>query len=68
MAMDAKTTLTLCLAIALSGCAAGTAKPFRLASNTSYCPTGTIMVCSGLYEPERELAPSCACADLMSGR
>ena len=67
MAMDAKKTLLCCLAIALSGCA-GAGKPFRMASTTSYCPTGTVMVCSGLYEPERELAPSCGCADLMGGR
>lgn len=66
--MDARTTLVLCVAIGLSGCAAGGAKSFRMASNTNYCPTGTVMVCSGLYEPERELAPSCGCADLMSRR
>ena len=55
-------------ALALAGCAAGGGKGLRLASNASYCPSSTVMVCTGLYEPERELAPSCACADLRGAR
>ena len=31
-----------------------------------YCPSSTVLVCTGLYEPERELAPSCACTDSLS--
>ena len=65
--MDAKKTLLVVLTIALSGCAAGGAKSLRMASG-GYCPAGTVLVCSGLYEPERELAPSCACAELIGGR
>ena len=55
------------LALFLTGCVGG-GKPLRIASNTQFCPTGTIMVCSGLYEPERELAPSCGCASMMGSR
>lgn len=62
--MDAKTVLIASLALALTGCAAGGSKGPRLANAGGYCPASTVMVCTGLYEPERELAPSCACADL----
>jgi len=55
------------LAVALTGCAASGVKSARLAG-AAYCPAGTVKVCTGLYEPERELAPSCACADLVSSR
>ena len=65
--MDAKNTVLVILAVALAGCAAGGTKSMRMASG-SYCPAGTVMVCSGLYEPERELAPSCGCAELIGGR
>ena len=61
--MDAKKALIFSLAIAVSGCAAEGSKPLRMATSSSYCPTGSVLVCTGLYEPERELAPSCACAD-----
>ena len=64
--MDAKSTVLVILALALAGCATS-GKPLRMASG-GYCPVGTVMVCSGLYEPERELAPSCGCAALISGR
>lgn len=55
------------LTIALAGCAGGGLNSPRLAG-AAYCPAGTVKVCTGLYEPERELAPSCACADLVSSR
>lgn len=60
--MDARQLIAVTgLAIALSGCAARGDAP-RMASANS-CPSGTMMVCSGLYEAERELAPSCACTE-----
>lgn len=68
MVMDAKRMLIVGLAGLLAGCATGGGKGLRMATHTQYCPSGTIMVCSGLYEPERELAPSCACANVMGSR
>ena len=65
--MDARKTLLLALAILLSGCAADGSK-LRAASNTQHCPTGAVLVCTGMYDPRDELAPSCACADLFDGR
>lgn len=65
--MNARKLTVLGLAIALTGCATGGSKPMRMAT-ANYCPAGTVLVCTGLYEPERELAPSCACADLVGMR
>lgn len=53
---------------AMAGCTASTGSSLNLAGNPRYCPTGTVLVCTSLYEPERELAPSCGCADLMGRR
>jgi len=65
--MYARKLAVLSLTLALTGCAAGGGSSPRIAS-AAYCPSGTVLVCTGLYEPERELAPSCACADLYSRR
>ena len=62
----ARTWLTVGIALVVAGCASGPT-PERVASGP-LCPAGTVLVCTGLYEPERELAPSCACADLTSSR
>ena len=67
MVRDAKRILLLVAASTLIGCANGGGE-LRMASNKQYCPVGTVMVCSGLYEPERELAPSCGCASPMGRR
>lgn len=61
-------SLVALAALALAGCAADGGKGLRMASSANYCPSSTVMVCTGLYEPERELAPSCACADLRGAR
>ena len=58
--------LTVGVVLVVTGCASGL-KPERVASG-SMCPAGTVLVCTGLYEYHRELAPSCACADLTSSR
>lgn len=52
----------------LAGCATSGAASLKWASNQQYCPAGTVLICTGLYEPERELAPSCGCADLVGRR
>ena len=66
--MDAKRMLIIGLAGLLAGCATGGGKGLRMASQSQFCPSGTVMVCSGLYEPERELAPSCGCATVLGSR
>lgn len=54
--------------ITMAGCATSGSLTPKLASGHQYCPAGTVLICTGLYEPERELAPSCGCADLVGRR
>ena len=66
--MDATRTVTVvAVGMLLAGCvSSGSTSPRQARAN--YCPAGTVMVCSGLYEAERELAPACGCAEVISGR
>ena len=68
MVKDAKRVLLVAVTGTLVACATNGGGELRMATNKEYCPVGTVMVCSGLYEPERELAPSCGCASLMGRR
>jgi hypothetical protein len=67
--MDAWRVIILSLFIALGGCAGSGSKPVSLAKNANYCPAGTVLVCTSLFEPGKELRPDrCACAELFGQR
>lgn len=66
-AMIVRMTSIALLAVCLSACAGG-GMSARQAASASYCPTGSVKVCTSLFEPSKERFPSCACTELISSR
>jgi hypothetical protein len=61
-----KTSIAL-LAVCLTACA-GSGVSSRSSAGVSHCPTGSIKVCTSLFEPSKERFPSCACSEMISSR